>query len=258
MGIPSRRPRWQRPGDSVDRVRRYLERRILEGELKPGERLVEHDICRRVGCGRSPVREALRLLTAEGLAEVSPRRGARVTRITEEEVRDTFEVFDALETLVTRLAARHARPGHLRTLQTILAGMRRSVDGGDVRGYFRLNDRFHRTIYEASGNRKLARLLLNLGKQITRFRFVALTTPGRMAASLREHRALAHALAARDEQAALKLSRASVANARHALAVNLRLDGANEENARGEARWAGRADHRGQPRARQGNRAGVR
>jgi DNA-binding GntR family transcriptional regulator len=258
MGSRSRRARWQRPGDSVDRVRRHLERRIVEGDLKPGERLVEQEICRRVGCGRSPVREALRLLTAEGLVEAHPRRGARVSPITAQEVRDTFAVFEALETLGTCLAARHVGPAHLRTFDAVLAAMRRSVGDGDLRAYFRLNAKFHRTIHEASGNQKLARLLLNLGKQITRFRFVALGAPGRMAASLREHRALAHALAARDEQAALKLSRASVANARQALAANLGLDGAGEEEARGKARWAGRADHRRQSRARQGDRAGVR
>ena len=187
---------------------------------------MEQEICRRVGCGRSPVREALRLLTAEGLVEVHLRRGARVSPITEQEVRDTFDVFEALETLGTRLAARHVGPAHLRTFDAVLAAMRRAVGDGDLRAYFRLNAKFHRTIYEASGNQKLARLLLNLGKQITRFRFVALGAPGRMAASLREHRVLAHALAARDERAALKLSRASVANARQALATNLRLDGA--------------------------------
>jgi DNA-binding GntR family transcriptional regulator len=258
MGIRARRGRWQRPGDSVDRVRAHLERRILQGRLGPGARLVEQEICRRVGCGRSPVREALRLLTAEGLVEVHPRRGARVSRITAREVRDTFEVFEALETLGTRLAARQAGPRHAQSFGRLLAAMRRSVDDRDVRTYFRLNARFHQTIYEASGNRTLVRLLLNLGKQITRFRFAALTAPGRMVASLREHRALARALVARDEQAALKLSRASVANARQALATSLKLDGAREEETRGEARRTGGADHRRQPRARQGDRDRVR
>src|SRR5436309_2710116 len=228
MGIRARRRQWQRPGDSVERVRAHLERGILEGLLKPGERLVEQEICRRVGCGRSPVREALRLLTAEGLVEVHPRRGARVSQITAREVRDTFEVFEALETLGTRLAARHIGPRHVRSFGRVLDAMRRSVGDGDLRGYFRLNARFHWTIYAASGNRTLARLLLNLGKQITRFRFAALSAPGRMAASLREHRALARALVARDERAALKLSRASVVNARRALAARLGLRGAHE------------------------------
>jgi DNA-binding GntR family transcriptional regulator len=186
------------------------------------------------------------------------RRGARVSRITAQEVRDTFEVFEALETLGTRLAARHLRPEHGRRFGRVLDAMTRAVTDGNLRAYFRLNAGFHQTIYEASGNRTLARLLLNLGKQITRFRFAALATPGRMSASLREHRALAAALMARDEQAALKLSRASVANARQALAATLPLDGAREEESRGEARGAGRADHRSQSRARQGNRAGVR
>lgn len=254
----ARRKRWRRPGDSVDRVRAYLEGRILQGLLEPGDRLVEQEICRRVGCGRSPVREALRLLTAEGLIEAHPRRGARVSRITEREIRDTFAVFEALETLATRLAARHIGPRHVQSFDRVLDAMRRSVEDANLAGYFRLNAKFHRTIYEASGNSTLARLLLNLGKQITRFRFAALAAPGRMAVSLREHRALARALVARDEQAALKLSRASVANARQALATSLGLDGARGEETRGKARWTGRADHWRGSWARQGDRAGVR
>jgi DNA-binding GntR family transcriptional regulator len=258
MGYRTTRKEWQRPGDSVDRVRAHLEVRILEGRLQPEERLIEREICRAVGCGRSPVREALRLLAADGLVEMHPRRGARVSRITAREVRDTFQIFEALETLATRLAARHLRPGYGRLFARLLDAMARAVAGQNLKAYFRLNAKFHQTIYEASGNRTLARLLLNLGKQITRFRFAALATPGRMSASLREHRALAAALMARDEQAALKLSRASVANARQALAATLQLDDAREEENRGEARRAGRADHRSQSRAREGDRGRVR
>jgi DNA-binding GntR family transcriptional regulator len=263
MGVPAKRRQWRRPGDSVERVRARLERRILEGQLAPGSRLVEQEICRRVGCGRSPVREALRLLAADGLVESHPRRGARVSRITAEEVRDTFEVFEALETLGTRLAARRGGPGHGARFGPVLDAMQRAVAARDLRAYFRLNARFHRTIYERSGNRTLTRLLLNLGKQITRFRLTALSSPGRMAASLREHRALAHALMAGDEEVAVRLARGSVANARRALAEAIGLAGRlagrqEEEDIGGKARRTGGADHRRQSRARQGDRAGVR
>lgn len=207
----------RRPGNSVDKVRRHLERRILEGALRPRQRIIEQEICRRVRLSRSPVREALRLLAADGLVEIHARRGARVADVTRSEVRDVFQVFEELEALSTRLASIRMPRRGLARVATLLRAMRRAAQEGTVRTYFRLNGELHQTLYRASGNRTLARLLMNLGKQITRFRFAALATPGRLRRSLEEHRALLAALRRRDEKVAVELARASVGNARLAL-----------------------------------------
>jgi len=221
-------------------VRRYLERQILGGGLAPGQRIIELDVSRRLRLSRSPVREALRWLVSDGLVEVHPRRGGRVSPISPRQVRDTFEVFEALESLATRLAAAHVGEREVRTFRRLLAGMGEAVAAGDVDAYFRLNARFHETIYRAAGNATLHRFLVNLGKQITRFRFAALATPGRMARSLREHRALVAALGAGDARRATRLARASVIHARRALEASLAsadgLDRSREEGARGAAR----------------------
>ena len=210
-----------RPGNSVDKIRRYLERRIIEGKLEPRERIIEQDICRQVKLSRSPVREALRLLAADGLVEIHARRGAQVADITWREVQDVFQVFEELEVLATRLAARHMTRDALRQTADLLKPMSQAAATRDVRSYFRYNALLHGLLYRSSGNEKLAQILLNLGKQITRFRYAALAAPGRMAGSLREHRALMAALGDRDEKTATELVRASVANARRALGARM-------------------------------------
>ncbi len=218
--VPARRSSpapARRPGKSVERVRRHLERRIIEGALRPRQRIIEQEICRAVRLSRSPIREALRLLAADGLVEIYARRGARVTDITWGEVQDVFQVFEELEVLSTRMATIRMTREALVRVAILLRSMRLAAEAGNVRIYFRLNGELHETLYQASGNRTLARFLMNLGKQITRFRFAALATPGRLKRSLEEHRALLAALRRRDEKVAVDLARASVANARRAL-----------------------------------------
>lgn len=223
MPIPSRRYRGptRRPGNSVEKIRRYLERRIIQGALHPRQRIIEQEICRQVRLSRSPVREALRLLAADGLVEIHPRRGARVADITRPEIDDVFQVFEELEVLGTRLAAGRMTAGTLARLVGLVRAMRSAAAAGNVRDYFRLNAQVHGLIYTSGGNQKLAQLLQHLGKQITRFRFAALATPGRLRRSLEEHQALLAALRGRDEKRAVELVRASVANARQALTQHL-------------------------------------
>jgi DNA-binding GntR family transcriptional regulator len=223
----------RRPGDSAERVREYLEKRIIEGDLRPGQRLIEKDISQELGLSRSPVREALRSLTADGLVEFHPRRGGYVTYFSLEEIGDTFLVFEALETLSTGLAATGITGPQIKALRRLLLDMRRAVAADDVGKYFQLNARFHQTIYQAAGNRPLERLLLNLGKQLTRFRFAALGTPGRVAISLQEHRRLVAALERGDEARAIELARLSVIHARRALLVSLGVSGRATHAARG-------------------------
>lgn len=205
----------------MERVRRHLTRRIIQGALRPGQRIIEQEVCRQVRLSRSPVREALRLLAADGLVELHARHGARVTAITRQEVEDLFQVFEELEVLATRLAASRLTADALRRLSALLGSMRQAARAGNVRRYFRLNAVLHGVLYRASGNAKLAQLLLNLGQQVTRFRYMALATPGRLARSIEEHQVLLGALRERDEKAAVELVRASVANARGALERHL-------------------------------------
>lgn len=217
--------RFRRPGNSVERVRRHLARQIIQGGLRPGARLVEQEICRRVGLSRSPVREALRLLAAEGLVELHARRGARVRQISRKEVEDLFQVFEELEVLASRLAASRLTAGAVIRLAALLGRMRQAARRGNVRQYFRLNAALHEIIYRAGGNEKLAQLLLNLGQQVTRLRYLALSTPGRLARSVAEHQALLAALREGDEKAVVELVRVSVANARGAVERQLELPG---------------------------------
>src|ERR1700748_3471202 len=103
---------------------------ILAGELTPGERLVEDRLAVRLGVSRNPVREAIRVLAAEGFVEVTPRRGAAVARVSPGEAEELFDVRVAREGLSARLSARKATPDTADRLRAVLDSARLAVDEG--------------------------------------------------------------------------------------------------------------------------------
>lgn len=124
-------PRIQRLGEShqslAEAVCAELRSRILSGALAPGQRLVEEALAATFGVSRNPVREALRVLAAEGLVEVLPRRGATVSLLTAEEAQELFDLRLAVEGVAARIAARKRNPDGLRRLEEVLAQARAST-----------------------------------------------------------------------------------------------------------------------------------
>ena len=153
----------------ADRVAHALREAIVSGRLRPGDHLVEQRIASELGVSRSPVREAIRRLELEGLVVGEPHRGARVTRLTVDEIRDLYVVRATLECLAGRLAAPrllHADRDRLRQLVQSMesAGRRR-----DLRKLSTLDAAFHQLIGEACGNRWLIRILGSLRLQMREF-----------------------------------------------------------------------------------------
>ncbi|MFI5891281.1 GntR family transcriptional regulator [Actinoplanes sp. NPDC051513] len=136
---------------AVDRLRRD----ILSGRTDPGERLVEEQLTRRLGISRAPLREAMRLLAQQGLVEHIPRRGARVATLSEDDVRELYEVRDVLE----RHAVATTPPSpDLAGLRAALDVMRKATDTGDRLELANAHRRFHTEVVRLSGNRQLAAL----------------------------------------------------------------------------------------------------
>ena len=106
---------------------RHLGQEIIHGRLAPGERLLETKLCGELGCSRSPLREALRMLAAENLVTIEPRRGARVAHLTRKGIADLFEVRIELEALAARLAAERGSPEELAALERLNEGMAATV-----------------------------------------------------------------------------------------------------------------------------------
>jgi DNA-binding GntR family transcriptional regulator len=203
-----------------DVVTSELRRLILAGELTPGERLVEDRLAERLGVSRNPVREAIRVLEAEGFVEVTPRRGAAVSRLPSEEAEELFDVRMALEGLSARLAARKVTPATTARLRSVLDSARVAVDEGRLDQVADLNTAFHATVAETAGN---AYLGLVVGPMLRRAQWVfQQTAKHRAPHSWTEHLGLLEAIAAGDESEAEARAVAHVEAARRSYLAALR------------------------------------
>ncbi|WP_144795132.1 GntR family transcriptional regulator [Kocuria palustris] len=185
------------------RVYEQLRTEILDGDLAPGLPLAEVEIAQRFGTSRTPVREALGLLVADGLAEQSSGRGTSVTPVSTDDLLPLFEVREALEVQAARLAARRGHAGAFADLAVELEGVTlRLEDGRDTPAYFDLVERMDRTIDRAADNRWLDSTLAAVRTQLIRIRRLSAHDPSRLAAAAREHASIARAISSGSEQLA--------------------------------------------------------
>jgi DNA-binding GntR family transcriptional regulator len=182
-------------------VSRQLREAIVSGEFQPNERLVEVDLARRLGTGRTSIRAALVRLEQEGLVTREPNRGARVRLVSDREAIEIEQVRIALELLIVRHAAEKVKPADLEDLRVSLLEMRQQLDLGDPIGYSELNARFHQRIWTIADHGTASALLVTLKSQSLRFQFRTILRPGRTEQSLEEHRAIVDALSAHDAEA---------------------------------------------------------
>lgn len=139
----------------VELTMESLRRDILSGRIDPGERLVEEQLTKRLGISRAPLREAMRLLAQQGLVEHIPRRGARVATLSDDDVRELYEVRDVLERHAVALIPREA---DLTALRAALEAMRQATADDDRLGLANAHRRFHVEVVRLGGNRQLAGL----------------------------------------------------------------------------------------------------
>jgi DNA-binding GntR family transcriptional regulator len=178
----------------VDRLRDM----IVQGELPPGSRLNERALCERLGMSRTPLREALKVLSTEGLVELKPNRGAVVATLTEPMVREIFEVMGALEGLAGALACRNMTAGQLHEIRALHYQMLAHHARGELAPYFRCNQEIHLAIVEASGNATLSATYRNLNAHVRRARYMANYSRARWDQAVAEHEGILEALVNRD------------------------------------------------------------
>jgi DNA-binding GntR family transcriptional regulator len=181
---------------------------IIHDELPPGTRLTENVLCERLHVSRTPLREALKVLAHEGLVEILPNRGARVVKLTLEDVRHLFEVIGGLESLAGRLACEQITDAEICEIKAIHYQMQANFIRRDLPDYFRLNQAIHKYIFEAARNPVLAATHENLNTRLLRARYLASQLDEeRWVAAMREHELIIDALArrSRDETADLLL-----------------------------------------------------
>jgi len=181
-----------------------LRRDILFGQRKPGDRLVEDRLSTELGVSRVPIREALRLLAAEGLVEVQPRRGASVAEFSAEVAHDLVEARAMLEGLNARLAARHRAPAIIAELRQVLAEGNLAAQSGNVADLVRLNGEFHDKLAEAGRNSILWDIMRTL-RERTSLVFAA-NTARRSQQDWDEHSRILAAVIEGDEELSLLLA----------------------------------------------------
>jgi DNA-binding GntR family transcriptional regulator len=184
-----------------------LRQAILAGDMAPGQRLVEEELAAMLGVTRASLRAALFDLTADGLAERIPNRGARVRAVTVAEAVAITECRMALEGLCAAKAAERITDPEATRLRQLGGQLERAVAGGEPLKYSALNHELHRLVREMSGQAVAAALLERLNGQLVRHQFQLSLRPGRPQASLGEHLAIIAAIAARQPAEAEEATR---------------------------------------------------
>jgi len=178
----------------VGRVRAML----LEGEIPPGARIPERDLCEKLQISRTPLREALKVLAAEGLVQLLPNRGSRAAKLTDKDMRDLFEVCQGLEALAGELACERITDAEIAAVAAAHAAMAQHYQDNDLLQYYRCNRAIHEAIVTAAGNPVLSGLYESVTARIRRARYVTPMTPPRWELALQEHEAILNALLRRD------------------------------------------------------------
>jgi DNA-binding GntR family transcriptional regulator len=196
-----------------------LRQAVLSGDLAPGQRLVEEELAGTLGVTRQSLRAALLDLTADGLVERIPNRGARVRVVTTEEAVAITECRMALEALCAAKAAERVTDDEAARLRELAVELTRSVAEGNPLKYSELNQELHRRFCVISGQAVAVGLLERLHAQLVRHQFQLALRPGRPEVSLPEHVAIAHAVAGRRPADADRAVRAHLASVIEALRV---------------------------------------
>lgn len=169
---------------------------IVEGNLEDGARVPERALCERFNISRTPLREALKVLAAEGLIELLPNRGARVRELSPADLRELFDVMGGLEALAGRLACERITEVEFAEIERIHHEMYRFYLRRDMHGYFQCNQAIHQLIVVAAGNATLATTYAGLAGRIRRVRYSANLAKDRdrLGEAMREHEAILDAL----------------------------------------------------------------
>jgi DNA-binding GntR family transcriptional regulator len=196
--LESGRDAFEAPVSLSEAIFRHIGRAIVEGTIPPNQRLVETQLCAQFGCSRSPLREAIRMLAAEGLVTITPRRGARVVELTPKALRDVFEVRVLLEGLAARLAGENRTDADVAELRSLSSAMRSVVGSGTEDRFFALNNDFHEALSRIGGNAYLASLQETAANRTFLPLFLFLSDSKHLAKAVEAHEEIVAAIARQD------------------------------------------------------------
>ncbi|WP_291015210.1 GntR family transcriptional regulator [Hydrogenophaga sp.] len=184
------------PRALYEEVAELLRQRIFSRELEPGSWIDELKLAEEYGISRTPLREALKVLAAEGLVTMKVRRGAYVTEVSDKDLADVYHLLALLESDGASVVAERATDAQRSELQALHAELEAAVK--DRERFFAINERFHIRLLEIADNRWRQQMVSDLRKVMKLNRHNSLLKTGRISESLAEHRAVMEALLSRD------------------------------------------------------------
>ncbi len=183
-----------------DRIFEIIEKQIVSGAVKPGERLVETDLAESLGTSKSPVREALKRLEGEGIVTLIPRKGYFVRDIDRKSIEDFVDIMIVIEPAIVQYALKQKTEAVCREIDAILDEMKQTLKKKDYESYVGLNDRFHGLFVDLTENQWFLKFFNTLHKQADMLRSLSLHSRDRFSHSIEEHTAIAEAFKKGDEK----------------------------------------------------------
>jgi DNA-binding GntR family transcriptional regulator len=184
-----------------DQVASRLRTMLVEGQIAPGAKLNERELSAQLRVSRTPLREAIKLLAAEGLVDLLPNRGAVAVKLTETDVINTFELLATLEGMAGELAAQRITDEELAELRALHYEMMACFARRDLSGYYRINARIHTAINDAARNPVLASTYRSINARVQSLRFRTNQNEAKWKNAVAEHERMVEALAAHDAAA---------------------------------------------------------
>lgn len=184
-----------------ERVAVLIRERILQDQLRPGMPIRERQLAEELGVSRTPLREALKILSAEGLVELSPRRGATVAAPSESELRELLQLLGCLEGFAGQLACDLVTPEEIRQLRALHYDMLAAYMRGERLAYFHLNQEIHRSLVALTRNQVLIEHHSRVNALVYRIRYVCNLKTERWETAIKEHEAFLDALERKDKRA---------------------------------------------------------
>lgn len=188
-----------------DVVFRTLREAILEGKLKPGDRLMEIQLSNKLGVSRTPIREAIRMLEKEGLVIIIPRKGAQVAKMSEKDMEDVLEIREVLDELAVQAACDRITDEELVAIKEAKERFEIAVKKADTNAIAESDVAFHEVIYKAAKNPKLVYILSNLREQMYRYRLEYIKDKRVYEILVEEHNALYEGLVKKDKAFLVKI-----------------------------------------------------
>lgn len=205
-----------------DQVAHCLRQMLLEGRIAPGAKLNERELCEVLQVSRTPLREAIKMLAAEGLVELVPNRGAIAVQLSEADVINTFEVMAGLEAQSGELAARRITDAELAEIKAMQFEMMAAWTRRDLPAYYRLNARIHSAINAAAKNPVLSATYTHVNARLQALRFRSNQDEEKWRAAVLEHERMVAALEARDPAAMRQVLSQHLANKLDVVLAQLR------------------------------------